>query len=343
MSTKITVGICGSTGRTVQCGTALAADDSFDVRWVITPPPKPIGRKKVITPSPLESWAVEQSSGEVEGDVSGSGIPVLHVHKKIGDIRAEIEEMQATRPVDILLVVDFGYLIPPWLLELPRVAPVNIHPSDLPKYRGSSPAQFALLAGETESAVCIMRLIWELDAGPIIKRLPFAVPPSMTQTEYYAVAFELASSALPGVLERFVKNGQSEDQPEDSPTVVAARLSREDGFVPGLQAASSQPEGWRSESEVRDERGDGPTISGAVPEGIWDGISETVKSVVQKDNLSLPALLDRMVRAFSPWPGVWTTVGEYKGRRDVRLKVLEGTYDALSDEYDITRWQYDGE
>lgn len=293
---KITLGACGSTERTVQCLEALlqSKEAQFQVRWVITPPPKPVGRKQILTPSPVELWAKQHD------------IEVRHVRKKLSEIQEKILAGADQHPIDVLLVVDFGYIIPQWLLDLPQTAPINVHPSDLPKYRGSSPAQYALLAGETESAVCIMRLVWELDAGPVINRLPFAVPPTMTQSEYYETAFALASAALPQTIVQYLANHKETPQPIDSPTAIAGRLTREDGAL-------------------------GP-------------VSFQNGTLTKLDGSTFdPIQLDRMVRALSPWPGVWGIVPNYKNRSDVRLKILAGELSPEQTTYLVTQWQYDGE
>lgn len=321
LNKKIIIGVCGSTSRTVQCIEALAQHpDQFEIVSVITPPPRPVGRAQVLTPSAVEDWARAHS------------VRIYHVEKKLSEIQEELLTANAEKPIDILLVVDFGYLIPQWLLDLPRVAPVNIHPSDLPKYRGSSPAQYALLLGETESAVCIMRLVWELDAGPIIRRLPFSIPPTMTQADYYQTAFTLASAALPQVLQEYIANRKETVQPEESPTPIAGRLKKEDGFWPEF-TLEKEPSG----------RIQLIPITGSLTAQQQEKLSGVVQTALDFVPGSAPQILDRMVRAFSPWPGVWGIVPEYKGRKDVRLKILAGQLSADTTTYTITRWQFEGE
>ncbi len=316
MNSKFTLAICGTTERTVQCAEALRTahlqeeNVKFEIGWVVTPPPKPVGRKKTLTPSPLEDWAREHN------------IPVLHVEKKLSEIQSDILTHHQARPIDYLLVVDFGYLVPPWLLELPKIAPINVHPSDLPKWRGSSPAQFSLLYGDEKTAVCIMRLVWELDAGPVIRRLPFTVSPTMTQESYYKTAFELASAELASTLIEYAANRNETSQPEQSPTPIAARFTREDGFVPFsffLEAIGSQN-------------------SSSIPSQAFSALMESIR-VDQK--LPSAQFLDRMVRALSPWPGVWTTVPEHKGKNNIRLKILNGML--LGNIYQVTAWQFEGQ
>ncbi|MCD8484846.1 hypothetical protein LRY65_02260 [Candidatus Woesebacteria bacterium] len=312
-SPKKIIGICGTTANTVRCAESLHQNGNFEIAWVVTPPPRPVGRHQDITPSELETWAHKHS------------IPVIHVEKSLREVRDQLESRQAELPIDFLLVVDFGYLIPQWLLDLPNQAAVNIHPSELPKYRGSSPGQYVLLLGETESAVTIMRMDAGLDTGPIIRQIPFAVDPRATQATYYDVGFHIAEETLPATLLTYQRD-QEQPQPTQSPTPTADRFSKQDGFIPFemLAAAQTDPhatilENWRSQ------------------------LGSALQTVLENQSLSASTLIDRAVRAFDPWPSVWTLEPEYRGRQNVRRKILGVEIDPNSELLRITRWQYDGE
>ena len=286
----IRVAVCGTTQNTVQCAQALTENKNFSILWCVTPPPKPIGRKKTLTPTPVQTWAEKND------------IPVHHVEKSLKPLQSTLT---ALPPIDFLLVVDFGYLVPDWLLELPQIAPINIHPSDLPKYRGSSPGQFALLYGENSSAVCIMRMSIGLDEGPIITSIPFSIEPNETSPSYYQKAFTLASTALPEVLLEYAQNRQEKPQPAESTTVIAKRFSREDGYIKYsvIQVALKGEE---------------------LPQSDQITLSPILQQVFKdQPTLSIAQLIERAVRALSPWPGIWTIAPEYRGRTNVRCKILK--------------------
>ena len=111
------VWIAGTTTRTVSCALALLKDPRFEIHLIITPTPKPVGREQQITPNPLHQFATEHQ------------LPVELVQRKI-DQQLQ-EKLQAHARPDFLLVVDFGYIVPQWLLDLPIIAPLNVHPSTL--------------------------------------------------------------------------------------------------------------------------------------------------------------------------------------------------------------------
>lgn len=273
--------IAGSTARTRLCAEALGEDSRFEVIGVLTPSPRAVGRQQVITNNPLHALALEHD------------LPIVSIDTKINErVRDTLRE---TFPApDFLLVVDFGYIVPQWLLDWPSIAPVNIHPSDLPKYRGSSPGQFALIFGEETSAVTIMQMDAKLDHGPVITSQQFQVDPEWTSVDYYEHAFSLATSILPDTLARYATDQKSVPQPDESPTPVARMLRRDDGFVPfeTFKALVQGNEG----------------VSVPIPFLELFGI-ETNKQT-----------LYNLWRGLTPWPGLWTTIP--KDGQEKRMKLL---------------------
>jgi len=316
---RLRVGFCGTGEYSVKCAEGLFTDltgkdetkSLFEVKWVVTPSPKPVGRRQTLTPSPLDQWAAAQN------------ITAYHVEDKLSALR---ERLAAAPEIDFLVVVSFGYLIPSWLLELPKIAPINVHPSALPLYRGSSPGQFVILYGETESAVSIMKMNTKFDQGSVISQLPLAVSPLETQASYYDRAFELAQLKLPQVLREYAEGRLEQAQaapPPDSP--LARRLTRDDGYV-----------SWELVEQARGGVSSSPLLT--KPRYLGPVLAELV---ARQPDLTPADLLDRAVRALTPWPGVWTTVPEYKGKKSVRLKIHSGKIN--HNQYTLHLVQYEGE
>lgn len=131
---------------------ALVADSRFELVGVVTQPDRPVGRKKVLTPPPVKSYAVSL------------GLKVLQPDRLRDEAVAQILELKP----ELAVVVAYGNMIPKRLLEaLPRGF-VNIHPSLLPKYRGASPLTATILAGDKETGICLMVLDEGMDHGPVI-------------------------------------------------------------------------------------------------------------------------------------------------------------------------------
>ncbi|HEX9817972.1 MAG TPA: formyltransferase family protein [Patescibacteria group bacterium] len=212
--------LAGSTKKTLQVAQTLLLDTRFEITLIITPQSKPVGRQQVLTENPVHQFAQKNN------------LATVLVDGKINQAtREKIEQNFIRQPFDFLLVVDFGYLIPQWLLNLPKISPLNIHPSRLPRWRGSSPGQFALLNGDSKSAVTLMVMSKTMDEGPVIAQLLFAIKPTWTQTEYYQHAFNLICQQLGDLIEQFAKGElKAKPQPTSSPTPVAKRLIKQDSF-----------------------------------------------------------------------------------------------------------------
>ena len=119
---------------------------------VFTRAPKPVGRKQVLTPSPVHLWA------------NTHNLPVYTSIKQFDSVKSEI---------DMIVVVSYGVFLPDNVL---CAAPcINIHPSSLPKYRGPSPIKTAIFNGDTASEVCLMKIAPEFDTGDVYMRVPFEI------------------------------------------------------------------------------------------------------------------------------------------------------------------------
>lgn len=126
-----------------------------DVVAVFTRAPKPAGRKKVLTPSPVHEWA------------NTNKIPV---YTNIGDLE------KLAHP-DVIVVASYGVILRDWVLNFARLGCINVHPSLLPKYRGPSPMISAIMNGDTGSGVCLMKLSAAVDAGDIFVCEKFPIAP----------------------------------------------------------------------------------------------------------------------------------------------------------------------
>ncbi len=130
------------------------ANAGHEIMAVFTRAPKPAGRKQILTPSPVHIWAAAR------------GIPVYH--------NAREYDMHP----DMVVVVSYGAMLRDNVLNS---APcINIHPSDLPRYRGPSPIRTAIYNGDAQSAVCLMQITPEMDAGDVYMRRTFDIGPDDT-------------------------------------------------------------------------------------------------------------------------------------------------------------------
>ncbi|MBB1063750.1 methionyl-tRNA formyltransferase [Limosilactobacillus fastidiosus] len=127
----------------------------YDVKAVLTQPDHQVGRKHVLTSSPVKKLAVENQ------------IKVLQPTKLGGsEEMAEIIEMQP----DLLITAAYGQFLPTKLLEAARIAAINVHGSLLPKYRGGAPVQYSIINGDKETGITIMYMVKKMDAGDMISQ-----------------------------------------------------------------------------------------------------------------------------------------------------------------------------
>ena len=128
---------------------ALNDDPAFDVQLVITQPDKPIGRKRELTPSPVKIFAQQHNLNIAQ--------PNNINHYQLSTINYQL-----------LVVVAYGQLLSQNILDVPSIAPINVHFSLLPRWRGAAPVQHALLNGDTKTGITIQHMKLQLDAGPIL-------------------------------------------------------------------------------------------------------------------------------------------------------------------------------
>lgn len=141
---------------------------------------KPVGRKKILTPPPVKVWAEQ------------NGIPVFQYDK----IRNEgINDMKALKP-DLMITCAFGQILSQELIDIPNLGVINIHASLLPRYRGASPVNYAVLNGERETGITIMRTDIGIDTGDIILQKKLLIGERETAGELFDRLSVLGSQAI---------------------------------------------------------------------------------------------------------------------------------------------------
>jgi len=145
----------------------------FDIPLVLTQPDRPAGRGLKLQPSPVKAFA------------RSHGIDVAQPHSLRLDGKYPDEAavgraaLEAARP-DVLVVAAYGLILPPWVLELPRLGCLNIHASLLPRWRGAAPIQRAIEAGDAHTGITIMQMDAGLDTGDMLMLEKVAIAPDDT-------------------------------------------------------------------------------------------------------------------------------------------------------------------
>jgi methionyl-tRNA formyltransferase len=191
-------------------------DHSYEVAAVFTQPDRPSGRGHKLQPSPVKIFARE------------NGLRVFQP-EKIRD--QESREIFDNLQPDFIVVAAYGQILPSWVLESARLAPLNIHFSLLPMYRGAAPVARAILNGDAITGTTIMIMQSELDAGPILKQAELSITPTATTGEIEAELSETGSELLIETMQAYAANTVHPVRQEEEKVTWAARIVKEDARI----------------------------------------------------------------------------------------------------------------
>jgi len=182
---------------------------------VVTSPDAPKGRGLSLTPSETKVLALEK------------GLPVLAPEKLDEAALAEI----ASYGCELAIVVAYGKILPQSLIDMFPLGVLNIHYSLLPKYRGASPVEAALLNGDAETGVTIQKMVFELDAGDVIKQQTTDIGKDETTTELRQRLIVMGAELLADILPAYVA-GDIAPVPQDHALATrSGKMKKEDGLI----------------------------------------------------------------------------------------------------------------
>ena len=189
-------------------------DDGYDIVGVVTQPDKAVGRKKIMTPSPVKEVALSH------------GIKVFQPVR----IRKEYEDILALDP-ELILVCAYGQIIPKAVLEYPKYGCVNTHGSLLPAYRGGAPIQRAIINGDDVTGITLMYMSERMDEGDMLYKEAIRIENDDTNTTMFAKMSELALKMLREHLDDIV-GGNVVPVPQDHDKATYAwNLKKEDEYI----------------------------------------------------------------------------------------------------------------
>ena len=194
---------------------ALLLERGFVPAVVITSPDAPRGRGLVRTPSETKTFALEHD------------IPVLSPEKLDAKIIAEIKSLGC----DYAICVAYGKLFPEALISAFPRGVLNVHYSILPKYRGATPLETALLSGDSETGVTVQKMVKELDAGDILAQRAVTIAEGETARELRPRLIELGANLLVNTLPSFLSGGVTPIPQDASQATHAHKIKKEDGLL----------------------------------------------------------------------------------------------------------------
>ncbi len=193
---------------------ALLASPGIEVVAVVTQPDKPVGRKLVLTPP------------QVKVRAQAAGIPVLQPPR----VRHAVDELTAFQ-ADVFVVVAYGQILPRTVLDIPRLACLNIHASLLPRHRGAAPIQAAIRDGDAETGITIMWMDEGLDTGDILLTEPCPIAPDETGGSLHDKLAALAPRALSRALDLLAQDAAPRAPQDHARATHVRKLTREDGHI----------------------------------------------------------------------------------------------------------------
>ena len=189
-------------------------DDGHEIASIWTQPDKPAGRGKKLHQSPIKEFAIERN---------------LTIQQPQKIRTSEAKELFASHQADVAVVVAYGKILPTEFLTAPKHGCVNVHFSLLPQYRGAAPVNWAIVNGEKQTGVTTMKIVEELDAGPILLQKATRIGEHETAPELLSRLSQIGAD----LLSETIKNlNDIEPKPQlDSEATLAPILKREDGLV----------------------------------------------------------------------------------------------------------------
>ncbi|MEK7582007.1 MAG: methionyl-tRNA formyltransferase [Patescibacteria group bacterium] len=182
---------------------------------VVTRVDKPQGRKMILTSPPVKIWAQKNN------------IPVLQPEKLDYDFLYKLK----TTDCELFIVAAYGKILPKTILEIPLKGVLNVHPSLLPKFRGPSPIESAILAGEKETGVTIMLLDEEMDHGPTIKSEKLKIKNEIKASELEKELARIGGNLLADIIPKWIAGEIKTKEQNHSEATYTQKIKKEDGLI----------------------------------------------------------------------------------------------------------------
>lgn len=217
MDKKIKIIFFGTPSIAVKCLKSLYEERAFEILSVVTQEDKPVGRKKIITPPEVKVFA------------DAHGLPVFQP-KSLNDDALLYDKLARLKP-DYNVVVAYGQIMSKKWLDMPLKRSINLHVSLLPKYRGASPMQSAILHGDSTTGVTIQEMAFKMDTGKILAQEPFKIASDDTFFEVYDRGGDIGARLLVNTLKADFEDKITPTSQDESQASYCAKITKEDGFV----------------------------------------------------------------------------------------------------------------
>jgi len=205
---------------------------------IITAPDKPQGRKMLITPPPVKVWAKKNNIPYTQPEnLKREMKAIFTTSSQVDEPRKAIFQQENMRKskngfhFDLFIVVAYGKIMPEEILNIPKLGSINVHYSLLPKYRGASPVESAILNGDTETGITIQKMEYKMDSGPIIAEEKTPISPDEKTPDLrkrlIKIGGELLVKTLPKIIEEKIKLTEQ----NDNEATFCKKIKKEDGLI----------------------------------------------------------------------------------------------------------------
>jgi len=204
---------------------------------IVTSPDRPQGRKMLIAPPPAKIWAIENNIPYIQPE-SLNQKEIWNVLRTLGrsdgdgQRKFSAENFSGEQNVpDFFLVVAYGKIIPEDILNMPKLGSINVHYSLLPKYRGASPVESAILNGDTKTGVTIQKMEYKMDSGPIIATEETEIAPDEKAPDLRQRLTEIGGKLLLKTLPEFINGKTLEIKQDENEATFCKKIKKEDGLI----------------------------------------------------------------------------------------------------------------
>lgn len=200
-------------------------EKNYEPVLVVTAPDKPVGRKKIISPSPVKTFALKR------------GLTILQPFRLI-EIKDEIKKINP----DLIVVAAYGHILPKEIFDMPKHKTLNIHPSLLPKYRGPSPIQSTIMAGEIKTGVTIIKIDNEIDHGPILAQKVIPISPKVVYKDLEEKLAKEGADLLVKIIPKWFKGKVKPKDQDDLFASFTKIIEKKDGKIDWNNSTATQIE-----------------------------------------------------------------------------------------------------
>lgn len=229
---KLKIGFFGTPELSASVLADILESDFCQVEFVVTNPDKPFGRKQELRPSPVKLLA-EKNFLKIFQPV------------KIRNNAEFLAEISAYN-CDYFIVVAYGKILPKELLDIPKKMCINIHGSLLPAYRGASPIQSALLAGETETGVTIMQMSEWMDEGDMILKEKIQISENETTATLFEKFGKISGKTLLEALKKLENNEIVPEKQDENLATYCGKIAKENGEIDWQEDAKNIFQKWQA-------------------------------------------------------------------------------------------------